>query len=100
MVGPGNVKTAGGDRILVSGSGFDPGSTVSVGGVPAKDVQVLSGNYIEATTLPGSGVRDVTATTPVGTSKKSTADQVTFQANPSPCTQYTGSGYSTTLFAG
>jgi len=100
MVGPSTVKTAGGDRILISGSGFDAGSTVSVGGVPATAVQVLSDNYIEATTPPGTGARDVTVTTPVGTSAMSTADQVTYQASPSACTPYTGSGYSTTLFAG
>ena len=100
MVGPADVKTAGGDRILVSGSGFESGSTVSVGGVPATGVQVLSGNYIDATAPPGSGVQDVTVTTPVGTSAKSTADQVTYQASPSQCTPYAGSGYSTTLFGG
>jgi hypothetical protein len=100
MVGPSDVKTAGGDRILVSGSGFDPASTVSVGGVQATGVQVLSGNYIEAITPPGSGTRDVTVTTPAGMSKRSTLDQVTYQASPSACTPYMGSGYSTTLFAG
>jgi hypothetical protein len=100
MVGPGNVNGAGGDRILISGSGFDPSSTVSVGGRPATAVQVLSTNYIEATTPPGSGIRGVSVTTSEGTSRSSTADQVTYQASPSPCTQYTGSGYSTTLIAG
>jgi hypothetical protein len=100
MVGPSNVKTAGGDQILISGSGFDPGSTVSVGGKRATGVQVLSGNYIEATTPPGSGVRGVTVTTPAGTSPSSAADQVTYQTSPSQCTPYTGSGYSTTLVAG
>jgi hypothetical protein len=63
-------------------------------------VQVLSANYIEAATPPGSGVRDVTVTTPAGTSKRSTSDQVTYQASPSQCTPYTGSGFSTTLAAG
>ncbi len=100
MVGPSNVKTAGGDRILISGSGFDPSATVSVGGKPATNVQVLSANYIKATTPSGSGVRDVTVTATNGTSRSSAADQVTYQADPSACTQYTGSGYSTALIAG
>src|SRR5207244_1574279 len=34
MVGPSDVKTAGGDEIPISGRGFDPGSTVLVGGIP------------------------------------------------------------------
>ncbi|MBV9040535.1 MAG: IPT/TIG domain-containing protein, partial [Acidimicrobiia bacterium] len=100
MVGPSDVSTAGGDRILISGSGFDPGATVSVGGVAATDMQVLSDNYIEATTPPGTGGRDVTVTTPLGTSKTSASDQVTYQASPSQCTPYTGSGFSTALAAG
>jgi parallel beta helix pectate lyase-like protein/IPT/TIG domain-containing protein len=100
LVGPGTVRTAGGDRILISGTGFDPSSTVSVGGRPATGVQVLSANYIEATTPPGSGVLGVAVTTPEGTSEASTADQVTYQTSPSQCTDYTGSGISTTLLAG
>jgi hypothetical protein len=100
MVGPSDVKTTGGDRILISGSGFSPGSTVSVGAKPARDVDVLSANYIEATTPPGSGTPHVTVTTPGGTSPATAADQITYKASPSQCTPYTGSGYSTTLFAG
>ena len=101
MVGPGEVNTTGGDQILISGSGFGPGSTVSVGGVSATDVHVLSANYIEASTPPGSGTPHVTVTTAGGrTSASSTADQITYKASPSACTQYVGSGYSTALLAG
>ena len=98
MVGPRDVAL-GGDQVLISGSGFDPGSSVSFGGTPATTVTVVSGNYILATAPPGSGTVDVTVSTPHGSSPASSADQVTYQADPSPCVDYTGSGFTTALFS-
>lgn len=100
MVGPSDVHTAGGDVILISGSGFNSSSTVSVGGRPTTSVEVLSPNYIEAATPPGSGTQDITVTTAEGRSLSSAADQVTYQASPSACVDYIGSNVSTALAAG
>jgi hypothetical protein len=98
MVGPRDVALGGGE-VLVSGSGFDPDAAVSFGGKPAAAVRVLSANYLLATAPPGSGTVDVTVTTPVGKSAASPADHLSYQANPSQCVDYSGSGYSTVLFA-
>ncbi|HWE53917.1 MAG TPA: right-handed parallel beta-helix repeat-containing protein [Acidimicrobiales bacterium] len=99
MVGPRDLSTSAGGQVLISGSGFTAGANVHFGSVAARAVTVLSGNYLLATAPPGTGTEDVTVTTPAGTSAPGAADQVTYQTSPSACTDYSGSGYSTALFA-
>ena len=99
MVGPRELGLGGG-QVLISGTGFDPGSTVRFGSEPASSVQVLSGNYIFATSPPlPAGPDNVTVTTGSGTSQTSSADQVTYESIPLPCVDYLGTGISTALFS-
>lgn len=56
---------AGGTAVTVLGTGFQPGATVSVGGVPATGVTVVDPATITATTGPHvAGTVDVTITNP------------------------------------
>jgi hypothetical protein len=99
MVGPPDLGLVGG-QVLISGNGFDPGSVVHFGVHVASAVQVLSGNYILATSPPASaGTVDVTVTTPSGTSAVVPVDQLTYESSPPACTDYTGTGFSTALFS-
>jgi Tol biopolymer transport system component len=57
---PANGPVTGGTAITINGSQFAPGATVTVGGVPATDVQVLSNTQIVAVTPVGAeGPSDV-----------------------------------------
>lgn len=100
MVGPADLGLGGG-QVLISGSGFDQGSVVRFGGVGASAVQVLSANYILATSPAApAGSVDVTVTTPAGlTSGRSPAGQLTYESNPPACSDYTGTNFSTALFS-
>ena len=49
-VAPVSGPTAGGTSIAITGTGFSPGATVTVGGVPATSVQVQSATLINAIT--------------------------------------------------
>ncbi len=63
---PTNGKLAGGDKASITGSGFLPGATVTVGGVPATNVGVTP-TLISFTIPPGSeGAKDVVVTNPDG----------------------------------
>ncbi|MBO0885344.1 MAG: IPT/TIG domain-containing protein, partial [Mycobacterium sp.] len=79
-IGPDSGDTAGGTRVLISGSGFTPGTRVSFGNQPAAATSVLSPNYLTATSPAGSGVVDVTVTTAAGESPATSADRFTYQA--------------------
>jgi hypothetical protein len=50
---------SGGQRLTIYGSGFDPVSTVSVGGAPATSVVVISDEIIQCVTPAGTGSADV-----------------------------------------
>ncbi|HKK92073.1 MAG TPA: IPT/TIG domain-containing protein, partial [Longimicrobiales bacterium] len=65
LITPSAGPTAGGTRVTIAGSGFEPGATVTLGGTPATNVVVQSGTSITATT-PSSpaGVVDVVVTNP------------------------------------
>jgi Tol biopolymer transport system component len=57
---PNSGPVTGGTSITISGSNFAPGSTVTVGGVPATDVQVMGSTQIVAVAPPGvEGSADV-----------------------------------------
>jgi hypothetical protein len=66
-VTPPEGPTTGGTQVTITGTGFVPGTTVTIGGVPATNVIVLNGNTLIVTTPPGAaGTVDVTVTTPAG----------------------------------
>jgi hypothetical protein len=69
-IAPTSGLTIGGTDVRISGTGFADGATVTVDGVPAGNVEVVSDSTITATT-PGSPNLypvDVTVTNPDGTS--------------------------------
>ena len=60
---PDNGPDAGGTAVTIAGSGFSPGAVVSIGGVSATGVSVVSSTQITATTAAGNpGSADVTVT--------------------------------------
>ena len=66
-VTPNTGPTAGGSLITIRGTGFAPGATVTVGGVPATGVTVVDAMTITATTPPGAvGSVPVVVTNPNG----------------------------------
>jgi len=68
-VQPTSGSSAGGTTIQISGANFVPGSTLTIGGVPAVGVTVSSTGTLSATTGPhASGAADIVVTTPNGLS--------------------------------
>ncbi|MEO5823865.1 MAG: IPT/TIG domain-containing protein [Vicinamibacteraceae bacterium] len=66
---PSSGPITGGTAITVSGQNFTPATTVTVGGVPATGLQILSNTQIVAVTPAGAqGPADVVVTTTSGTS--------------------------------
>ena len=66
---PDHGPVTGGTAITITGTNFAPGATVTVGGVPATDVQVLGNTQIVAVTPAGAeGPADVVVTTANGAS--------------------------------
>jgi hypothetical protein len=83
-IAPSAGPTAGGTPVTITGTNFDPGSTVAFGGVAATGVTVVSSTSITATSPAGSaGTVDVTVTTPGGTSATSNADKFSYDSTPS-----------------
>jgi hypothetical protein len=96
LVGPTSLATAGG-QVLVSGSGFTPGTAVHFGADAARQVSVLSGNYLLATAPPGQGTVPVTVTTQAGTSTPTSTSTVSYSSLPAPCLPAIGGNFSTGL---
>lgn len=75
---PSTAPTSGGTSIQIFGQGFQPGATVSFGGLDARDVTVISSSSLTAVTPLGpaseqAGLpRDVTVRNPDGTSATKT----------------------------
>ena len=66
-VSPNTGSAAGGTSVTINGSGFIPGVTVSFGGVPATNVNVVSSTQITLTAPSGAvGAVPVTVTSPYG----------------------------------
>jgi hypothetical protein len=64
---PGTGKLEGGDLVVLSGAGFQRGATVTIGGVPATAVRVLTPGHIQFYTPPGPfGPADVLVENPDG----------------------------------
>lgn len=74
VVSPATGAAAGGTRVTVTGSGFTPDTTVSVGGVAATSVVVNTPSQIACTTgAHAAGVVSVAVTTDASTITKATA---------------------------
>lgn len=74
---------AGGNIVVITGSHFVPGlTTVNFGATPATGVIVQSDTVIIAIAPPGTGIVDVTVTTPNGTSPITPFDQYSYILEP------------------
>jgi hypothetical protein len=72
-IGPTFGATTGGTVVTIGGGNFVPGATVTIGGVPATSVSVLSSSSLTATTGPhAAGPADVAVTNPDLTSATKT----------------------------
>jgi hypothetical protein len=106
-VTPSTGVEAGGNTVVVLGSGFTGASAVNFGGTSASGFTVLSDNALSAVVPLGlAGTIDVTVTTPSGTSTTGSADHYTYThqaaATPavtgvSPSNGYTGGGRVVTV---
>jgi len=77
-VAPNQGGTAGGTSVTITGTGFNGASAVDFGTAAASAVSVNSDTQITATSPAGSGVVDVTVTTPDGISAIVANDQFTY----------------------
>jgi hypothetical protein len=80
-VSPHHGRPAGGTTVTVTGDYFSGATTVDFGANPATAVSVFSGHELTAKSPAGTGVVDVTVTTPLGTSKTSRKDQFTYNSS-------------------
>ncbi|MCY1078835.1 IPT/TIG domain-containing protein [Archangium lansingense] len=68
-ISPLTGPSTGGTRVNLTGSGFEPGATVSFGGVAASGVSVTDAEHLTATTpAHAAGVVDVVVSNPSGSS--------------------------------
>ncbi len=77
---PTSGPAAGGTLVTITGTGFTGASVVDFGTIAATNLTVVSDTKITADSPAGSGVVDVTVTTPGGTSATSSADHFTYVA--------------------
>ena len=81
-VAPATGPSGGGTTVTITGTGFTDATGVSFGSVAATDVAVVTATSMTALAPAGSGVVDVTVTSPEGTSAATAADQFTYGAAP------------------
>jgi hypothetical protein len=78
-IAPTSGSEAGGDTIIITGSGFTGATDVSFDSTPASAFTVDSDTQITATSPAGTGIAvDITVTTPAGTSPPSRAGVFTY----------------------
>jgi hypothetical protein len=77
-IAPTSGSEAGGDTVVITGSGFTGATDVGFDITNAAAMTVDSDTQITATSPAGTGTVDVTVTTPAGTSPVSQADQFTY----------------------
>jgi hypothetical protein len=77
QISPNSGSPAGGNNVIITGSGFTSAEGVQFGSAGAH-FTVASDTQISATSPPGSGTVDVTVTNPAGVSAISPADQFTY----------------------
>jgi hypothetical protein len=80
--GPGG----GGTSVTITGTRLSGATAVHFGAAAAGGLQARSATEIVAVAPPGSGVVDVTVTTPEGTSPPAQADEFTYEAAPTAIT--------------
>ncbi len=78
-----NGPASGGTSVKITGTSFTCAKTVKFGSTMASSFNIDSDTQITAVSPPGSGIVDVTVTTPDGTSLSGTADQFTYNSVPS-----------------
>ncbi|TMD38135.1 MAG: hypothetical protein E6I88_14610, partial [Chloroflexi bacterium] len=86
-VSPTSGPAAGGTLVTVTGTNFDPstnGTSINFGSAPASGVSCASTTSCTATSPPGTGVVDVTATVGGSTSATSPADHFAYPPPPAP----------------
>jgi hypothetical protein len=81
-ISPNSGPEAGGTSVTITGTNFLGATDVDFGTTAATDVKVDSPTQITATAPAGTGIRDVTVTTPSGTSAASRADLYTYIPAP------------------
>lgn len=78
--------------VLIRGSGFVPGATVTFGGVPSPNVTVVNSNLVAASTPPHSpGVVDVVISNPDGTAGTFSSGFQFVEPNTNNCQSTAGS---------
>ncbi len=86
-VSPAEGSTAGGTPVTITGTKLSEASAVHFGAAAASEFEVKSASEIVAVAPPGTGVVDVTVTTPDGTSPPTPADQFLYQGSPTVHTE-------------
>jgi hypothetical protein len=77
-VSPASGSVAGGDTVIITGTGFTGATGASFGPDVTVSVTVDSDTQITATSPLGAGTVDVIVTTPAGTSAATPADEFTY----------------------
>ena len=75
-------SAAGGDAVVITGTGFTGATAVKFGATDAAHFTVDSATRITASAPAGTGVQDITVTTAGGTSATSSADRFTYAILP------------------
>lgn len=83
-VSPSTGALTGGTQLTISGSGFAPGATVTVGGQPAATVSAVSPTQIIVSTPPGPSGHAVVLVTNPGGAISGLASAFSYSANPQP----------------
>lgn len=82
-VSPNRASLSGGSSVTISGANFEGVTDVDFGTTPASSFTVDSSSSITAVAPAGTGVVDVTVTTPVATSAAGPPDRFTYVPPPS-----------------
>jgi hypothetical protein len=79
-VNPSSGGTAGGNAIVITGSGFTGVTAVNFGTTAAVSFSLVSDTQLEAVIPPGSGTVDITVSNPAGTSAIGATDRFGYAA--------------------
>jgi outer membrane protein assembly factor BamB len=89
LLAPNNGPTAGATSVTITGTNLTGATAVMFGTAAAATFAVTSATQITATSPPGSGIVDVTVTSPAGTSATSAADKFAYTLPPAAYTALT-----------
>lgn len=81
---PGSGAGLGGTQVSISGTALSGATAVKFGTTLATSFNIVGSTQITAVSPPGSGIVDLTVSTPNGTSAISVADQFTYVPDPGP----------------